>query len=357
MSQVQNEYLDSSIASEVQSNVDVAEGSNMLNTSEVFPNENIQETATANYNEDILNNQPGSNGDLSASVSSINSVVIHSQPTSKPRAAGVELDINSAHREESEEYVIFQVRNKSISLKFFELDENVDKFCVLDNSAVIIKSDLRKSFDIHKWGNCYGGVKKNKGISTMKCQENSACTFVKKKWECVGKCPGYRFCCSYFTKKKQAVNVYLGTHNHTIDKSLLTLAEAKSHSWERNEVNATSGQNRKQVHFDDIGIDENSSRRKSVITRNINCSNYSSVQKEGNLYKECVDQHLMSSSTLGSNIQVNSISHDLSLPSTNTCATSEVEISRVIGTEEVLCKYHTIKILLNMRAGWSTYNC
>jgi len=162
LSQVQNEYLDSSIAAEVQSNVGVAEGSNMLNTSEVFPNENIQETATANYNEDILNNQPGSNGDLSASVSSINSVVIHSQPTSKPRAVGieldinsravgveldinsravgVELDINSAHREESEEYVIFQVRNKSISLKNFELDENVDELCVLNNSAVIIKS-------------------------------------------------------------------------------------------------------------------------------------------------------------------------------------------------------------------------
>ena len=354
MSQAPNESLDSAIASEVLSNVDVAEGSNMLNTSEVFPNETIQETATANYNEDILNNQLGPKGDLSASVSSTNSVVAHSQPTSNPSAVGVELDINSAHREESEDHVIFQVRNKSISLKFFELDENVDKFCVLDNSAVIIKSDLRKSFDIHKWGNCYGGVKKNKGISTMKCQEDSSCTFVKKKWECFGKCPGDRFCCPYFKEKKQAVNVYLGAHNHTIDKSLLTLAEAKSHSREQKEVNAASGQNRKRVHFDDIGIDENSSRRKSVITRNINCSDYSSVQKEGKLFKEYVDQHLMSSSTLGSCIQVNSISHDLSLPSTNTYATSEVEIS---GAEEVPCKYHFIKILLNIRALWFTYNC
>ena len=296
-----------------------------FNTSDVLLNGNMPKAATAEYNEDHLNENPGIVGILAEEANSTSSVEKPSPQVSKASDVGSQSDVQPTEREGTKEHVIFKVRNKSIHLSFYELTEDVDKFCVLDSAAVLIVSDLRKSFDSHKWGKCFGGVKMNKGISTMKCQENSSCTFVKKKWECVGQCPGSRFCCQYFKEKKQSVSVYLGKHSHSIDKSLITLDLASNQSRNRIKVNAPSNQNPKRVHFDNVG--ENSIRRKSVITRNEMCSIYSSYSKEGKLFKNCTDQHSTLQFTLGSEIQVN-----------DTSAASDV-VSRDIDTEDGICKY------------------
>ena len=121
-------------------------------------------------------------------------------------------------REETIEVVIFKVRQKEKQLKLFKLKDDMERFCVEEDAAVIIQTDKRKSFDAHKWGSCFGGSKQNKGISTMKCQDGKDCGFVKKKWECNGLCLGARFCCSFYKQSTLSINVYLGNHDHELSR-------------------------------------------------------------------------------------------------------------------------------------------
>lgn len=126
--------------------------------------------------------------------------------------------INSSKKEKEapkENVISFKVRNKELLLPLVQYDgNNLAKFYVDKECAIVIKSKERKNFDSMKWGGWSGGTKLNKGISTMKCQDGSFCSFRKKRWDCMGSCHSKRFCCNFFEGEDLVVTVYLGKHNH-----------------------------------------------------------------------------------------------------------------------------------------------
>ena len=126
-------------------------------------------------------------------------------------------DVEVTEPEKSQEYVEFLVNRKCMKLKKYYLQQQPPmKYYVESSCAVLIDGFEGKNLDSHTWTDFHGGHGNGRGITTMRCKESQACKLKKKKWCCLGTCPGKRFCCQFFTKIAIQVCVYIGSHDHKI---------------------------------------------------------------------------------------------------------------------------------------------
>ena len=169
------------------------------------------------------------------------------------------------HTEQYEQYINFEVKKKSIKLRKYFLNKPLLKYFVETSCAVLVHEYEGTNVDCHAWRDFHGGHGNGYGITTSTCKDSQSCQLKKKKWCCVGKCLGNRFCCQIYSNEAIHVSVFLGNHDHQIDSSkFLSLEVAVNEGEDSEGRRKESSEVENTLHEEESSDAEYSSNESSV---------------------------------------------------------------------------------------------
>ena len=189
-----------------------------INSGEATTPKETLGTSLQNESMSALDSQEMFNNDDEQSSINDNSMIEGSKKEDNEPENIYNIDGTKAATNNEDEFVIFKMRKKAIKFCRFEINKFVKKFFVENSCAVFVNGLDGTNFDTHSWKSFHGGHGIGTGITTSRCNDSTNCEMRKKKWTCIGKCPGERFCCIYFKEIKIQICLYIGKHTHEIVK-------------------------------------------------------------------------------------------------------------------------------------------